>query len=93
MAANRVIPEVPRIAEQEENQPRTVVSAKVVEVALIKYRDEDGREVTTLGVVGDSNIHLFDAQTMGISRAPTPTGPANSWLRDGVFAKLGRKPK
>jgi hypothetical protein len=70
-----------------------VVAVKGVDLVLVSYLNEEGRKVTTFAAVGDNSVHLFDAKAMGLSRIPNPSGPANTWLRDGVFKLLGRKAK
>lgn len=75
----------------ERTDPKKVLSAKSVELVLISYADESGFVRTQLALVGDNNVHLLDSRPFGISREPTPQGVANSWLRDGVFEKLGKK--
>lgn len=83
---------------QEEVPPgrspvRTVLAAKGVDIALITYTDERGQQFTQLAVVGDNRVHLIEGRAMGFSRATTPQGVAQDWLRDGVFAKLGKRPR
>lgn len=74
------------------NQPRTVLDAKRVELALITYVNDAGQQVTQLGVVGENNIHLLESRSLGISREPTPQGTVQgTWLKDGIFQKLGKK--
>ena len=83
------------LIDQEKSRPapRTVLAAKGVDLALITYVDEQGTQFTQLAVVGDQHIHLLDAKPMGFGKVTAPQGVANAWLRDGVFAKLGRKAK
>lgn len=73
--------------------PKTVLSAKTVEMALISYIDENGQEVTQLGVVGDNTIHLLESRSLGINKNQTRQGTASDWLRDAAFKLLGRKVK
>ena len=73
--------------------PRTVIGAKVVELALITYFDESGRQQTQLAVVGDHHVHLIESRTLGVSNNTTPQGVASNWLVEGVFEKLGRSRK
>jgi hypothetical protein len=79
--------------EQSRAAPRSVLAAKGVDLALITYVDEQGTQITQLAVVGDNRVHVLDGKPMGFSKVTTPQGLANDWLRDGVFAKLGRKVK
>lgn len=71
--------------------PRTVLSAKVVDLVLVKYTDENNQQQVQLGVVGDNTIHLLESRQLGVSRGTTPQGVASQWLKDGVFKLLGRK--
>jgi hypothetical protein len=74
-----------------ETEPRTVIAAKGVDLVLVRYKDDSGREITQLAIMGDSTVHLLDSREIGFGRAQTPSGQANEWLRKGIFAKLGRK--
>jgi hypothetical protein len=71
-------------------EPRTVVEAKVVELALVTYVDEYNQPVTQLVLVGANNVNLLESRSLGIGRQTTPQGLANPWLRDGIMKKLGR---
>ena len=73
-----------------EDKPRTVLGAKIVEVALVTYLDERGQQQTQLAVVGDNNVHLLESRQFGISKNTTPQGVASEWLTKGIFEKLGR---
>lgn len=74
----------------ERPEPRTVLAAKEVKLVLTTYTSEQGDQFTQLAVVGENGVHLLDGQPMGFSRTRTPQGQANAWLRDGIFAKLGK---
>jgi hypothetical protein len=81
---------------QEEVLPgrkpaRTVLAAKIVDLALVGVGDERGVQITQLAVVGDSKVHLLEGREMGFSRVATPQGVAADWLRNGVFEKLGKQ--
>lgn len=71
--------------------PKTVLSAKRVELVLVSYADETGIIRTQLAIAGDNNVQLIDSRPMGISKDSTPQGLASTWIRDGVFSLLGRK--
>lgn len=88
--AQPLVPEEMKPQSPRPN-PRTVIGAKAVEIALVTYTDEAGQQFTQLAVVGDNNVHLIEGRVLGISRTATPQGVASDWLRDGVFKKLGRK--
>lgn len=70
--------------------PQTVVAVKPVELVLVSFTDEENKLVTTLGVVGDNNVHILEGRTFGFSHLTTRQGPASNWLRDGIFKALGR---
>lgn len=74
-------------------EPRTVQSAKLVELALLTFTDEAGQQHTTLGLVGDNTVRLLDARAIGITKSATPIGNANEWLKKGIFDLLARKAK
>lgn len=75
----------------ERPSPKTVLTAKSVDLALVSYADETGFIRTQLAVIGENNVHLIDGRPLGISKESTPQGIANAWLRDGIMVKLGRK--
>lgn len=75
----------------ETPEPRTVQSAKRVELALIEFTDEAGQQHTTVGLIGDNNVRLLDARAMGVVRVGTPVGNANEWLKKGIFELLEKK--
>jgi len=75
----------------QPQEPRKVLGAKVVDLALITYTDDAGQQQTQLAVVGDSKIHLLESRAFGISETPTSQGLANKWLSEGVFKILGKK--
>lgn len=81
----------PQPEQQKPQTPRTVLSAKVVDLVLVKYTDEFNQQQVQLGVVGDNTVHLLESRQLGISRGTTPQGVASPWLKDGVFKLLGRK--
>jgi hypothetical protein len=70
--------------------PRTVQGAKLVNLALINYTDENGRKLTQLAIIGESTVHFLEGKITGFSNVTTPQGQANEWLRDGVFDALHR---
>lgn len=71
--------------------PRTVISAKRVDLALVTYMDESNQQVTQLAVVGDKHIHLLESRSLGFSKNTTPQGLAGKWLTEGVFKQLEGK--
>jgi hypothetical protein len=73
-----------------EVPPRTVISAKRVELALIEYKDNDGVDKTQLAVVGDHTCVLVDGRPFGLSTKAEHIGVGSKWLRDGVFTILGK---
>lgn len=80
-----------QLPQEPRNPPRTVVGVKGVDLILVRYTDERGALVTSLAVVGDNTVHMLDAKLFGLGRYPTAQGPANDWLKNGIFEKLGRK--
>lgn len=70
--------------------PTTVVGAKEVKLALVSYTDGDGNLQSQLAVVGDNTVHLLNSKELGLANA-TSAGPAATWLKNGVFKKLGIK--
>jgi hypothetical protein len=40
--------------------PRTVLSAKIVELAIVSYTDVEGMERTQLCVIGDKTVLMLD---------------------------------
>jgi hypothetical protein len=72
--------------------PRTVLSAKVVNLALVSFVDEKGRQITQLAIVGENNVHLLDSKEMGFRKETTPSGLATEWLKKGIFEKLSPTP-
>lgn len=74
-----------------EGNPRTVVGAKKVELALVTFRDEYNVQQVSLAIVGENTVHLLESRALGISKTTTPQGMAQSWLRDGIFKILGEK--
>ena len=79
------------VKTRDLDKARTVVAAKPVQLALVTYFDEYGMQQTQLAVVGDNTVHMLDGKTTGFSNLSTPSGRATEWLRDGVFASLGKK--
>lgn len=76
---------------QSRPPPKTVVGAKSVDLVLLTYTDDNGNQFTQPALVGDKHVHLIDGRLFGVSRTQTPQGQASTWLRDALFAKLGRK--
>lgn len=70
-----------------------MIGAKKVDLVLVTYRDEYNTTQSQLAVVGENNIHLLESRSLGLSKNTTPQGTASQWLRDGIFAALGRPPE
>lgn len=81
---------IPTEQKTERPEPRTVLAAKGVDLVIVRYTDDTGREIVQLAVVGDNTVHLLDGKEMGFNRAQTPQGVANEWLKKAIFAKLGK---
>jgi hypothetical protein len=73
-----------------QNETKTVLAVKTVDLALVRYKDDAGTEFVQLAVIGDNNVHMIDGKLFGFSRNATPQGPANEWLKKGIFEKLGK---
>lgn len=72
-------------------EPKTVVSAKFVDLVLLSYTTSEGKLVTQLAIKGDNTLMLLDSRPFGISKDPTPQQPAPAWLKNGVFEKLANQ--
>jgi hypothetical protein len=70
--------------------PRTVLSAKIVELAIVSYTDVEGMERTQLCVIGDKTVLMLDSKGLGISNRAEPSGVAAPWLRDALFKMMGK---
>ena len=75
---------------REMTEPRKVLAAKRVELALVTYTDETNTQHTQLAVIGDNNVQLLEGRMMGLTKNTTPQGTASEWLRKGIFEKLGK---
>ena len=42
--------------------PKTVVEAKLISIALVKYVDVEGVEQVQLALVGDNTVHLLNSR-------------------------------
>ena len=78
--------------DQTSAEPRTVLSAKTVELAIVSYTDVEGLERTQLCVIGDKTVLMLDSKGLGISNRGEPSGVAAPWLRDALFIKMGKQP-
>lgn len=74
-----------------QKMPRTVVGAKIVELALVSYQDESNQTVSQLAVVGENEVHLLESRVFGLSKVTTRQGPASAWMAEGVMKALGKK--
>ena len=72
-------------------EPRKVLAAKRVEIALVTYTDETNTQQTQLAVIGDNYVHLIEGRALGFSKNTTPQGTASDWLKKGIFEKLDEK--
>jgi len=72
-------------------EPRKVLAAKRVDLALVTYTDESNTQQTQLAIIGDNNIHLLEGRSLGFSKNTTPQGSASNWLKTGIFEKLNEK--
>lgn len=85
------MPPVPQPNPQtkvEEINPKRVIGAKKVELALVTYVDEYGVQQVQLAVIGDKNVHLLEGRSMGLSKNTTPQGLASDWLKKGIMESL-----
>lgn len=73
------------------NLPRTVQSAKLVDLAIVSYTDNDGTQHSQLMVIGDKTVIMLDGRSLGYSTRPEPAGIAGRWLRDEVLKSLGKE--
>ena len=71
--------------------PRTVQSAKLVDLAIVSYTDNDGTQHSQLFVIGDKTVIMLDGRSLGYSTRPEPSGIAGRWLRDEVLKALGKE--
>jgi hypothetical protein len=74
--------------EIQTMSPGTVKDVKIVKLAFVSYTGNDGKEMLQLCVVGDNRVLLLDGKLFGISATTTPSGLANTWLTEGILAKL-----
>jgi hypothetical protein len=72
-------------------EPRKVLAAKRVELALVTYTDETNTQQTQLAVIGENTVHLIEGRALGFSKNTTPQGTASDWIKKGIFEKLGIK--
>lgn len=72
-------------------EPRKVLAAKRVDIALVTYTDETNTQQTQLAIIGDNNIHLIEGRALGFAKNTTPQGTASDWLKNGIFEKLDEK--
>lgn len=76
------------MSSSSPTEPRKVLGAKRVELALVTYTDDSNVQHTQLAVVGENTIHLLEGRSMGFSKSTTPFGTASDWLKKGIFEKL-----
>lgn len=76
------------MAEQTQTTPRTVQSAKLVDLAIVSYTDNDGISHSQLMVVGANTVIMLDGRGLGYSTRPEPGGIAAAWLKDAVLKAL-----
>ena len=75
----------------DSDQPRTLIGAKKVDVALITFRDENNVQQTQLAVVGENTVHLLESRSLGMSKNTTRQGTASEWLAKAVIEALKEK--
>jgi hypothetical protein len=73
--------------------PKSVSRAQVVELVLVTYHNEGGKEIRQLALRGEENVFLINSQPLGISEKATPQQIAPEWLRAGVEELLVAAPK
>ena len=78
----------PMQTQPHMTEPRKVLGAKRVELAMVTYTDESNTQHTQLAVIGEHNIHLIEGRGLGLSKNTTPQGNASEWLKKGIFEKL-----
>jgi hypothetical protein len=71
--------------------PRTVQSAKLVDLAIVSYTDHEGQSHSQLFVVGEKTAIMLDGRTLGYSTRPEPAGIAGRWLRDEILKALKKE--
>lgn len=76
------------LQSRSRSEPKTVLGAAKVNLALVAWCDEDGQEYVQLAVVGKNNVTMLDTRSLGFGKIRTPAGEARAWLRDGIFEKL-----
>lgn len=76
--------------ETQTYQPRTVISAAPVDLALVSYADNDGNVVTQFAIVGKNTVILLDSREIGIGQERRPAGQAGGWLKDGILKAMGK---
>lgn len=75
----------------DSDQPRTLIGAKKVELAIITFNDESNVRHTQLAVVGENTVHLLESRTLGVSKSTTPQGMASEWLAKAVLKAVKGK--
>jgi hypothetical protein len=76
---------------EEKLQPRTVLSAAKVDLALVSYVDQNGELVTQFAIIGNHNVVLLDSKEIGVGQERKPAGTATGWLKDGILKAMGRE--
>jgi hypothetical protein len=78
------------MAEAERPRtPKTLLSAKRVDLRILNYNDADGREHTQLAVIGDNNVLLLDGKATGLD--PRDGAKlAERWLKDQIDKATGK---
>lgn len=82
-----------QLVDPDQVEIRTVLDVKEVKLAVVSYKDDTGRLVAQLAIVGDNNVNLLESRSLGLTKETTPQGFASNWLRDGIFEKLGKSKK
>lgn len=81
---------MPLTETQQQYQPKTVLSAAPVDLAMVSYVDNDGEVVTQFAIVGNNNVMLLDSKEIGLGTERKPAGQAGGWLKDGILKAMGR---
>ena len=81
------------VENNQSQQTKTVLSAKLVDLALVSYIDNDGAQHTQLCIVGEHNTIMLDGRALGYSKTPDPGGMASPWLHEAAKKALQAKGK
>lgn len=68
--------------------PKTVLDVRRVELVLVTYINDDGRQITQPSLVGKNAAMMLNAPDFGFGRTATPVGEARPWLLKGIHNSL-----